>query len=400
MKLSTVFVCVGLIFKCIVIYYFYIALRYGLKKPKSFSRAMPVTSFAILIAARNEEAVIGRLVESLLKQEYPRALFCTYVIPNNCTDQTAAAAYAAGAEILTCNYPVRYKGDALHQAVCQLKERKYDAYVIFDADNVVDKHFLSRINDAFCAGAKIVKGRHVAMNPKASWVAGCYDIYFSGFDLLFNRPRANGKLSAKLVGTGFSVKREVLEDLGGWNTSTIAEDAEFAAQCAGAGYPVAWVPDAVTYDEEPIAFLQSVQQRKRWSSGVMQVSRKMLPILLNRKGGRLCFDMIAFLLMPFAQSLSVLSMLGATAARLAEQGAAAMAPMVLTVFLSYCSGMFAAAFMIMVEREQPQRNRISILLFPLFMATWFPLQILALFHRTKFWKEMYHGTRARSVQLL
>ncbi len=206
------------------------------------------------------------------------------MIPNNCTDQTQAAAEAAGAKIISCSYPVRCKGDVLHQAVDQLLYGAvhYDGFLVFDADNVVDKQFLARINDAFCSGALLAKGRHLAKNPTDSWVAGCYGLYFSTFHLIFNRARANCGLSAKLVGTGFAVHRQVFEQLGGWNTKTLAEDAEFSAQCAKLGHRVFWVPDAVTYDEEPDSFSLSLRQRRRWCSGIMDVARAELPLSLVR----------------------------------------------------------------------------------------------------------------------
>ena len=80
--------------------YFLIVALFALKKPKPIPRANPKTRFACVIAARNEERVIGELVQSLLRQNYPKTLFDIYVIPNNCTDHTALAAIRAGAAIL------------------------------------------------------------------------------------------------------------------------------------------------------------------------------------------------------------------------------------------------------------------------------------------------------------
>ena len=124
------------------------------------------------------------------------------------------------------------------------------------------------------------------MNPHDAWISGCYDLYFENFNLLYNRPRGNLGLSAKLVGTGFAVSQALMDRLGGWNTETMAEDAEFAAQCAMAGVRVWWVPDALTYDEEPVTFRQSLVQRRRWCSGVMSVAGRYLPRLWRRVPSR------------------------------------------------------------------------------------------------------------------
>ena len=202
------------------------------KKPASWPVSSPRTRFACLIPARNEAAVVGALVRSLRAQDYPAALCDIYVLPNGCTDGTEAAARAAGARILSCSGPVRCKGDVLHQAIERLLPLGYDAFCVFDADNLVHPAFLARMNDALAAGARVAKARLCAKNPGASWVSGCYALYYGMNELFFNRPRAALGLSVKLVGTGFAVHRELLVRMGGWNTQTLAEDAEFSAMCS------------------------------------------------------------------------------------------------------------------------------------------------------------------------
>ena len=177
-----------------------------------YSPAAPRTRFAVLAAGRNEEAVISGFVRSILAQDYPRELFDVYVLPNNCTDDTAGTARAAGAIVLDCP-GAHSKGEALHSGLARLRNMDYDAFCVFDADNQADPAFLARMNDAFCAGARVAKGRIAAQNPRAGWVAGCYGLYFRLFDLFFNEPRGALGLSAKLVGTGFAVHKEVLDRL-------------------------------------------------------------------------------------------------------------------------------------------------------------------------------------------
>ena len=246
--LDTLILILTLLLKAASLWFLAVAL-FALRKPKRYAVCAPRTRFACLVAARNEEAVIGALVESLKKQDYPDALYDIFVIPNNCTDDTESEALCAGAKIFRCFEPVRCKGDALHEAVAWLLPQRYDAFCVFDADNVADEQFLARMNDAFCAGAQVCKGAMRAKNPYDSWLSGCYGLYFTLFDTFFSRARMSCGLSSKLVGTGFAVHRAVLERFGGWNTSTIAEDAEFAAQCAANGVRVCFVPGALTYDE-------------------------------------------------------------------------------------------------------------------------------------------------------
>ncbi|MBQ1603599.1 MAG: glycosyltransferase family 2 protein [Oscillospiraceae bacterium] len=380
-------------------FYFLIIALFAWKRPRPYPKSRPRTRFACLIAARNEEAVIGALVESLRAQSYPAALYDIYVIPNNCTDDTEGAARAAGAQIFRCFEPVRCKGDALHEAVSWLLPRGYDAFCVFDADNLVHQDFLSHMNDAFCAGARVAKGRMRVKNPGDSWVAGCYGLYFALFDVFFNRPRAALGLSAKLVGTGFAVHREVLLRQGGWNTETIAEDAEFAAQCACRGERVWWVSEALTFDEAPASFRVSLTQRLRWCSGIQCVAREKLGGLvraLGRADEPRVIDMMFFLCAPFVQVLSLVpGLLLFLDALLCGMAGGWMLFLAVSLLL-VGAGMIVLAAAAAVSFGYRGRGMIkSVLLFPLFMASWLPLQTAALAHPVRSWRPIRHSRALR-----
>ena len=383
----------SLALKVFTLYFICIGV-FTLKKRKCYPKAPPSTRFAVVVAARNEEAVIGNLVESVLNQNYPAHLRDIYVVPNNCTDYTEAAAVAAGAKIIHCLGNVKGKGDALHHALGQLMRQDYDAFVVFDADNVLDRDFLARMNDSFVSGARVCKSRMMAANPTQSGISGCYGLYFAAFDWSFNRPRAALGLSCKLVGTGFAVHREVLEALGGWNTSTIAEDAEFSAQCARLGYRVHWVYDALTYDEAPTSFLLSLRQRKRWCSGVMQVARQELGKLWEDYSPRpmLRWDMTMFLLTPFSQAISGILLVVNAALQWMD-----LLPLLPLLFLGLClayTGTVALAAALCLLGGYGLRGMgKTMLVFPIFMASWLPLQVLSVFRDTKKWHTIQHTGR-------
>ncbi len=375
------------VLKVFGLYFTLVALFTALPR-RSFVPAPYRTRFAVLAAARNEERVIGNFVESMRAQNYPPDLFDVFVVPNNCTDDTEWAALAAGAEIIRCRGPVAGKGDALHQAFEQLMGRGYDAFVVLDADNTLAPDYLARLNDAFMAGARACKSRMRTANPHASATAGCYGLFNASVDLVWNRPRAALGLSAKLVGTGFAVRREVLEELGGWNTSTIAEDCEFASRLAQAGIRVTWVPDAVNYDEAPDNFLVSLRQRKRWISGIMQVGKLRLGELLRADcpAPGLRFDMVMFLLLPFSQGISAL--LGA--ALLLTGGPAALPAFLIGLALSYLGGVGVGAVLALLGGYDLAGMAPAILFFPVFTASWAPIQVLSLFHDTRRWSPIAH----------
>ena len=393
-------VILTLLLKAASLWFLAVAL-FALKKPRPYAHCAPRTRFACLVAARNEEAVIGALVESLREQDYPNALYDIFVIPNNCTDNTEAAALTAGAKIFRCFEPIRCKGDALHEVVAWLLPRGYDAFCVFDADNVADAQFLARMNDAFCAGAQVCKGAMRVKNPYDSWLSGCYGLYFTLFDTFFSRARMSCGLSSKLVGTGFAVHRAVLERFGGWNTSTIAEDAEFAALCAANGVRVCFVPNALTYDEAPNDFAVSLRQRRRWCSGIMDAAVKMdaaLAAALRGSAPLRALDSLLIVNAPFLQALMLLpltltlisALMGGTLPSLMLRGALSLAASTLGL-------MAFAALLAVLGGYRDRRIVRTIMGFPLFMAAWLPIQIVSLVSRTRSWQPIVHS-RALSVE--
>lgn len=360
---------------------------------KKYSRHAPEKRFAVLIAARDEEKVIGSTVRQLLRQDYPGSLYDVYVIPNNCKDDTAGEAERAGAKVLDCDIPVRDKGQALTFGFKALGD--YDAYCVFDADNLVDPAFLSRMNDALCAGARVAKGAQRASNPGESWIAGCYDLYFENFNLLYSRPRSRLKLSAKLMGTGFAVSRGLLEEMGGFHTVTLTEDTEFAVQCGIHGEKVWWVPEAVTYDEQPNAFSVTVQQRRRWSSGVVQTGRKYTGKLIRRMGKTpwLCFDLLMMLLGPVTQTVALVPAAMLVWSALAAGDWTAL----LGAAASYWVGMTLMALGLCVfGRRNLKEMWSAVLLYPLFLASWYPISVWSVIKPAKVWKTIAHGHKQRT----
>lgn len=348
----------------------------------------PQTKFAVLIAARNEEHVIGTLVESLVKQDYPDELYDIIVIPNNCTDDTEGAAVRAGAKIFHCEDPVRTKGEVLHQVFDKLMGT-YDAYCVFDADNVVDSAFLASMNDVVVAGGEAAKSKQCALNPYDNWVSGSYDLYFENINLLHSRARAPFPLSAKLVGTGFMVTDSLMQKLGGWNTVTLTEDLEFAAQCAAIGVQVHYVPEALTYDEEPLSFRVSMRQRLRWTAGVQSVANRYFFKLLFKKPSWLRWDLALHTIMIYVQMLALIPL---------GYGMIRMEPMALLQTLgisaaSFWLGMMAMAiFLSITAKRNVLKMWKAILLYPLFIVSWYPLHIRGLLFKPRTWKPIVHGT--------
>ena len=307
-----------LIIKVFSLYFLAVSL-FGLCRRRTPEPAARLRRFAVLIAARNEESCIAGLIESLRAQHYPLELVDIWVLPNNCTDRTAEAARRAGAQVLEMPASVRSKGAALHTAAKALlrSARNYDAFCVFDADNEADPAFLSEMNRALDRTA-IVKSRILAKNRTQAGISACYEIYFCSANHFLNRAREAVGLSARVIGTGFAIRRDLLEALSGFPCRTLTEDAELYAACLCRGARIGYCETAVTYDEEPVTWRASLVQRRRWMSGILQVARLTLPELLTnflRQPSLNCLDGLLQLSFPFLQALTPFFEIGRASCR-------------------------------------------------------------------------------------
>ncbi len=366
------------------------------RRKRRFPRAEPKTRFAVLAAARNEEEVIGDLVDSLLAQRYPRELYDVIVIPNNCRDRTAQKAKEHGARVLECTVPVKSKGEVLRFAFSRLmKEGKYDAFCVFDADNVAAPGYLEAMNRAFCSGARIAQGYRESKNPGSSWVSGSYSIYFRMIAECVNRPRAAWGLPVFLGGTGWAVSASCLEE-NGWETSSIVEDCEYSLECVLRGEEVVWVHDAVTYDEQPVSFRQSFTQRRRWSSGMLGLLPRFAPRMLRGARAGKPFSHIDALLSAGAPLLQVISYLppalfAGSFLLGGGEGASGVAVCVGIPFLLNILGTtLMAAFLAFIGKGYRKGLYKGILTYWLFTLSWVWISAVSLFRRTETWKEIRH----------
>ncbi len=270
-----------------------------MRKKRTF-QAKKYCRYAALIAARNEEAVIGQLIDSIRAQNYPEELLDVFVVADNCTDNTASIAASKGA-VVFCrqNKEQVGKGYALRFLLEKIKEElpkeKYDGYFVFDADNLLDPHYVEEMNKVFSNGNRIVTSYRNTKNFGDNWITAGYGLYFLRESEYLNRPRDYLKTSCAVSGTGFLFSDEILEEAGGWNYFLLTEDLEFSADMIARGEKIAYCGSAMIYDEQPVSFRQSIAQRARWVKGYLQVVAKrggsLVRTMLNT-GSFACYDML------------------------------------------------------------------------------------------------------------
>ena len=360
--------------------------------------------FAAVVCARNEEAVIGALLDSLRAQDYPADRLDLFVAADNCTDDTAGEAARHGARVYErFNREQVGKGYALRWLLEKIQEERPDAYdvvAVFDADNLVTPDFVRRMNEAFCAGADLVKGSRHASNPADSWVSGAYAIYWRGLMHFFHRAHALWGLSCFVDGTGFAFKTELIRD-GGWNTHSLVEDCEFSMQQICRGKTILPLDDAVYYDEQPPSFGVSVRQRYRWTVGCIQCIKYCFSDAWRAfrrgkgEGGPSRFqalDVLCFLLLIPAVALSfVASCCGVLYFLLSIPSPLAGAAILLAVLAAFWLVLSCVAVAIRLLDRQPLRPVAgAILLFPVFMLSMNVIGLAALVHPKTAWKPIAH----------
>ncbi|WKY47520.1 glycosyltransferase family 2 protein [Eubacteriaceae bacterium ES3] len=398
----------GLPFLIYGLYYLLIGF-FGYARHNHYQNYPPQNRIAAVIAARNEAAVIGNLVESLKHQNYPDALMDIYVIPNNCTDDTEEVARAHGAKIMTCTSEVKSKGSALSQFFKYIFSRHdhYDAFCIFDADNLVDKNFFSAMNNVLCSGEKLAQGYRDSKNPDDSWISGCQSVFYWTLNRFLNLARYRLGLSATLNGTGFMVSAELLKKEG-FETFTLTEDIEFTTQCILKGYRVAWVPEAKTFDEHPLRFDQSWSQRKRWSTGTIQCfglySQDLLHTFLEKRD--FCaLDMLLFLIAPFIQVLTSIYTISSFIIMIMLYISTGIWSDALNfaILFSLTGLVFSVIFSVLIlwmeGKKVKEINRRSIFSFWLYLATWIPINVLCFIKPIDVWEPIEHTKSIKISQI-
>lgn len=264
----------GLVFGICFLYqvvFFFIGLFKGeVELPK----AKKLHKYAFFIAAHNEEAVIANLVKSIKDQDYPSELIDVFVVADACTDNTADEARRAGAIVYERNDLAR-KGkswvmDYGFNRILEEYPDTYEGYFIFDADNLLSRDYVRIMNDAFDQGYLAVTSYRNSKNFGSSWISSAYATWFIREARYLNNPRMICGTSCAVSGSGYLISAKIVEGMHGWDFHTLTEDIQFSTFCAVHGVQIGYAP-AEFYDEQPLTLSASVKQRMRWTKGFYQV---------------------------------------------------------------------------------------------------------------------------------
>lgn len=397
----------GLIFGICYSYQFFYAFASFFIKPKQYPATKQQNRYAILISARNEKNVIGQLIDSIHGQDYPRELIDIYVVADNCTDNTAEIAASKGAFVYERFDKTRIgKGYAMEYLTGQIRASKqsltyYSAYLILDADNLLEPNYLTEMDKCFSAGNRIITSHRNTKNFSDNWISSSYALWFMHEARNLQMPRDFFGTSCNVSGTGFMVHSEILEKQGGWKHFLLTEDLEFSVDEIIKGERIAYCDSAMFYDEQPVKFIQSVKQRERWAKGYVQVLCRHVGGLIKGifKGSFACYDMIMSIMPAFVVSIACVLLNSVAAIIAVATGNFAFLPglalkigelLLSSYFVMFLVGGIAAITDWHNIKASTGRKIWATFTFPIFMLTFIPISIGALFKRVG-WAPIEHN---------
>ena len=379
---------------------------------KRISKSDKLNRYAVLIPARNEEKVLPNLIESIHLQDYPAELITIYVIADNCTDNTAKVAFDSGAKVFTRFSTEQIgKGYALNYLLREIDRtdglESFDAFLVFDADNLLQRDYIRQINHLYAAGYDAFCGYRNTKNFGSNWISAGYGVWYLHDSTHLNRSRMAVGASCMVNGTGFGFSREVLRKCGQWEFFTLTEDIEFSVWCVANGIKIGYCHDAVLYDEQPITFPQSWRQRTRWVQGGIQILFKRSKELFRGmvKGGWRSYSCFEFAtLSAWGYSLGILSGITASAATIANYGVDAfLISLPFALISSYLSLLAVGAWTVLTEwnriRAKTRHKILGVFAFPMYMLTFIPIAIFAPFCKFQ-WTPVDHTVAVSESDML
>lgn len=358
--------------------------------------------YAFVIAAHNEELVIGNLVRSILGQNYPRDLMEVFVVCDACTDDTHARAEEAGAIVWDRNDLARRgKSWALDYAFDRILNDygdRFESFIIMDADNLVSKDYLSIMNQAFDAGYLVCTSYRNSKNFDSSWISSAYALWFMREAKFLNNARMMVGTSCAISGSGWMVALPIIRGMHGWDFHTLTEDIQFSTFCCANNVQIGYAP-AEFFDEQPLTLKASWVQRMRWTKGFYQVFFSYAPDLVKgiSKGQFASYDMLMTIapgmiltLLSFFVNATYLIVGSLSHGFIATQGELLMCTgsLVMTFASMYITFFILAVITTVSERKRIHAKKkwrivTNVFTFPLFMMTYIPITVAALFKKVE-----------------
>jgi cellulose synthase/poly-beta-1,6-N-acetylglucosamine synthase-like glycosyltransferase len=252
--------------------------------PRRFDKLPPVT---IQLPLYNERYVVERLIEEVLKIEYPRELLQIQVLDDS-TDDTAPFAEALVERYRAMGYPIEYhhranrhgfKAGALQQG---LETATGLLVAVFDADFCPPPDFLTRTVHFFAdPKVGVVQTRWSYLNRDYNFLTEVEAMLLDGHFILEHGARSRAGYFFNFNGTAGILRKEMIADAGGWQHDTLTEDSDLSYRAQLKGWRFVYLPGLHCPSELPVEMHGFQVQQSRWAKGLTQVAKKLLPSLMR-----------------------------------------------------------------------------------------------------------------------
>ena len=250
--------------------------------PLRFAQLPPVT---IQLPLYNERYVVERLIDEVVKVEYPKELLQIQVLDDS-TDDTAPFAEALVERYRNMGYPIEYhhrsnrhgfKAGALQEG---LKTATGEVVAVFDADFCPPAEFLLKTVHHFAdSKVGVVQTRWSYLNRDYNFLTEVEAILLDGHFILEHGARSRAGLFFNFNGTAGILRKSMIEDAGGWQHDTLTEDSDLSYRAELRGWRFVYLPGLDCPSELPVEMHGFQVQQSRWAKGLTQVAKKLLPAI-------------------------------------------------------------------------------------------------------------------------
>ncbi|MCL6098815.1 MAG: glycosyltransferase family 2 protein, partial [Bacteroidetes bacterium] len=253
---------------------------------------------SILIPAHNEEKVIGKTIEAMMKLVYPKDKLQILVINDGSTDKTKEIIQSYSqmdSRVELFDIPEGEGGKGKSRTLnIGRRAAKGDVIAIYDADNTPDENSLRYLVAQLLLHKELgaVIGKFRTVNKNKNFLTKFINIETLSFQSMLQAGRWQMHNISTLPGTNFVMWTWLIEKLNGWDEEALTEDSELSIRIYEEGYKIKFIPYAITYEQEPESWRVWIKQRMRWVRGNNYVIAKFFKDIPKFKNRRLAFDLL------------------------------------------------------------------------------------------------------------
>jgi cellulose synthase/poly-beta-1,6-N-acetylglucosamine synthase-like glycosyltransferase len=330
---------------------------------------------SILVPAHNEAIVIARTVDALMQLDYPQDRLEVVIINDSSTDRTGEILVQKlkqypQLKILTIQPSVGGKGKA--RALNNGLEIATGEFIaVYDADNIPERRALISLMRSILAAPNLgaVVGKFRTHNHDSNLLTRFINIETLSFQGLVQAGRCRLFGMTTISGTNFVVRRDLLDQIGGWNPEALTEDTELTVRIYNEGYQIKYVPESVTWEEEPEKIKVWIKQRTRWvqgnlwviGHGIINLHRMQSKVIIWDIIYLFCIYLIFFTSVLISDVIFIIGLLGL-------KTVAIKGPLLLIWFLAYA--LFIVETFISLSFERGEGNLKNLLLISIMYFTY------------------------------